>query len=768
MKRLTIYPVFAVALALCAGAAAQPPDLAGKTLGEVRLQGLERVSEQVVRAQIETQPGAAYSPRAVARDLRRLYELGYFATIKADAALEAGKVVLTYVFEEKRIIDEFRILGNDKVRTRNVRAALSWHEGDTFDEQAYPAERQSLLDLYESKGFPNAQVNFIVEDAGPGRVNITCVIEEGRKARIRKIQFDGNTVLSKRKLKKIVQTNRAWWFFGGKYDETQFETDLDNILTEYKNYGRLEVDIPEVDFAYEDSGKRMDITIHIEEGPEYTVATLDTSGNAVFDDDEVLKLLEVQAGDVHNAGQVVDDASLVQKGYEDSGFVTSSVTPQVTLDREAKTTNVIHRIQEGELMYVGEVKITGNTVTQDDVVRRELLLYPGERFDGTLLRASERRLDNTQFFDSIRFTREPIPGDEMFENLLVDVDEGKTGNFDFGLGYSTEERFGVYSELRLRNFDIANWPSFSGAGQQLRLRVNVGELRNQYYLAFTDPEIFGYPLAFGFDIFDESREYESGFNYEESSQGAQLRLGKQLSPYVSARTALRYSDIDVDNVGFVLNPELRKWGGDITVSSLWGINRNTIDRRFDPSRGSEHDLGLELAGLGGDNEFYRLDHDSIWYFPVDKAEKWIFSFRTREGWVNDYGDPGYVPIQYRYFAGGTTTVRGYDYREVGPTEKRFLWFGDEQYVGGELRLVQNAEIKYKITENLRVYSFVDAGGVWRETSDFDIGDMKYSIGVGLGFNIPRLGPIRIDYGFPLNPDEDQGSGRLHLQTGLRF
>ncbi len=766
--RLTIYPVLAVALAVCAGAAAQPADLAGKPLGDVRLQGLERISEQVVRAQIESQPGGSYSPRAVARDLRRLYELGYFATIKADAAVEANKVVLTYLFEEKRVINELRIVGNDKVRTRHVRAALSWNEGDTFDEQGYAAERQSVLDLYESKGFPNAQVNFIVEEAGPGRVNVTCAVEEGRKARIRKIAFDGNTVLSRRKLKKLVKTDRAWWFLGGKYEEATLETDLENILAEYKNYGRLEADIPEVDFAYDDSGKRVDITIHITEGPEYTVAALDTAGNEAFDDDEVLRLLDVQAGDVHNAGQVDADAQLVQKGYEDSGFVTASVEPQVTLDRDAKTTNVIHRVQEGELMYVVEVKITGNTVTQDDVVRRELLLYPGERFDGTMLRASERRLDNIQYFDSIRFTREPIPGDDVFENLLLDVEEGKTGNFDFGLGYSTEEKFGVYSELRLRNFDIANWPSFSGGGQQLRLRLNVGELRNQYYLAFTDPEIFGYPLAFGFDIFDESREYETGIDYEESSQGLQLRLGKQLSPYVSVRSALRYSDVDIDDYGFVLNPEIRRWGGDVTVSSLWGINRNTVDRRFDPSRGSEHDLGFELAGLGGDNEFYRIDHDSMWYVPIDKTEKWIFSFRMREGWVNDYGDPNYVPIQYRYFAGGSSTVRGYDYREVGPTEKRFIWFGDEAYVGGELRIVQNAELKYKITENLRVYTFLDAGGVWREASDFDLGDMKYSVGVGLGFNIPRLGPIRVDYGIPLNPDEDQGSGRLHLQTGLKF
>jgi len=150
LKRLSIYSVSAVALAVCLSVTAQPPELVGKTIAEVRVRGLERISEQVVRAQFEVQAGQEYSPRAVARDLRRLYELGYFSSIKADAAIETGKVVLTYIFEEKRIIDELRIVGNDKVRVRHIRAALTWHEGGTFDQQGYPEERQNVLEMYES------------------------------------------------------------------------------------------------------------------------------------------------------------------------------------------------------------------------------------------------------------------------------------------------------------------------------------------------------------------------------------------------------------------------------------------------------------------------------------------------------------------------------------------------------------------------------------------------------------------------------------------
>lgn len=770
MNRFALYAAGVAALLVCAFAGAQEAaDSSAQLVKEVRVEGLQRISEQLVRARLEVQAGQPYSQRAVARDIRRLYELGHFSAIKADAALADGQIVLTYIFEEKRVVDEIRIIGNDKIRTRNIRQVLSWREGDSFEEAVYAEERDAILKLYETKRFPNAQVDILVEEVAPSRVRVTYSIEEGGKARIRSVDFEGNTVVSDRKLRKLMRTRRSWWFLGGKYDEETFEDDLRKVVLEYHNYGRLEADIVGTDFEYDENGKRVDIVISLAEGPEYTVQSLETAGNEVFDDDEVQRLLEVQGGDIHNAGQVDADAELVQKGYEDSGYVNAQVIPQVTLDRERKTTNVVHRIEEGDLKYIREIRVTGNTVTRDDVIRRELLLNPGERFDGTLVQASERRLDNTQYFDTIRFTREPLAGDEMFENLLIDVDEGKTGNFDFGAGYSTEDKVTGFAELRLRNFDITNWPKFSGGGQEFRARIQLGSLRDQYSVSFTDPEFLGYPFSFGIDLYDESREFVSGLKYKEDTTGAQIRFGKMLSPYVTARTALRYSDIDVHDLPWYVAPDLRRQrGGSTTVSSVWGINRNTVDIVRDPTSGSVHDVEFELAGLGGDNHFYRIEHDSMWYYPLTSDNRWIFSYRTREGWINDYGDPGYVPITYRFFAGGSATVRGYKNREIGPKGRQFIFFGDEYRTGGELRLLQNLELKYKLTQNFRLYTFVDAGGIWATAGDFDFGDIKYSTGLGIGFFIPRMGPIRLDYGFPLNPDSDQGSGRLHLLTGLRF
>lgn len=741
----------------------------GKTIREVRIDGLERVSEQLIRSQLEVQPGQTYNQVAISRDIRRLYDTTFFSSIKADATLSGDEVIVTYMVEEKRVISEIKIIGNDKLRDRAIRGVLGWREGDTFLEDGYNEEREAVLNLYQSKGIANTTVDIVVEEVGPSRVRITYVIDEGRKARIRSIAFEGNDALSDRQLRKGMQTKRRWWFIGGKYDEDKLEADLEGVLDKYGNHGRLEAEVAGTELAYSESGKGLDITIQVQEGPEYTVGTLETANNEVFDDDEIVDLLEVQAGDIHNKGQVEEDAQLVSKGYADSGYINATVTPQVTLDRDSKTTHIVHRVEEGDLKYVREIKITGNDVTRDEVVRREIFVVPGERFDGTLLEASKRRLESTEYYDAIRMSMEEVDDDDRFANLLIDVEEGRTGFWNFGAGYSTDDGFGGYTELRFDNFDITNWPSFSGGGQQFRIRLNLGQRRTEYNLSFTDPEFLGYPIVFGVDLFDESYEYEGGSDYTQESQGAQIRLGKVLSPYVTARTALSYRSINYSDLGTGPFSAYRPYiGGDVTISTIWGINRTTTDSRRDPSSGSSHDLQLELAGIGGDNNFWKLDHDSTWYWSIDEESKWVLSYRSRQGVGFPFGDSDVIPLSDRYFAGGTSTVRGYDSRDIGPKRPRYGFIGEDESVGGELRLVNNVEVKYKASKFFRLYGFIDAGGVWLEPSDFGFGDMRYSAGVGIGFDIPRMGPIRLDYGVPLNADEDQGSGRFHLQGGFRF
>jgi outer membrane protein insertion porin family len=440
------------------------------------------------------------------------------------------------------------------------------------------------------------------------------------------------------------------------------------------------------------------------------------------------------------------------------------------VDRETKTTSIVHSVDEDELLYVREIKITGNDITKDAIVRRQLTLTPGDRFDGAAMRTSQRTLENTGYFEGTpRLTLEDPTPDDIWTDLLVNVDEGKTGNFSFGAGYSTEERLGAFTEVSLKNFDIMNWPTFTGGGQQFGAKLNIGDVKSSYSISFMDPELFGYPLSGGFDIFSESYKHDDA-DYTEQNQGFQVRGIKMLSPFVGARLSLRYVDTEVTDLPTLGYPTLRMQQDlEITIATIAGLTRNTVDLYRDPGRGSKHDIEVQLAGFGGDNEFYKVKHDSTWYKSIDEDSNWVASFRTREGWVDEYGSSEIVPLQERFFAGGSTTVRGYGSRDIGPRERRFRFFGEDYPVGGDLMFVTNTELKYKVNELFRLYAFVDTGAVWETTSDFDLGDIKYGAGLGFGVDVPKLGPIRIDYGFPLNPDEDQDDGgRLHLATGFRF
>jgi outer membrane protein insertion porin family len=472
-------------------------------------------------------------------------------------------------------------------------------------------------------------------------------------------------------------------------------------------------------------------------------------------------------GKVFSYDGIKEDMANIQGIYFDRGYIFAKVQETVSIDSQTGRVDVSYSIVENEIGFVNKIKIRGNIKTKDIVIRRELRIYPGERFDGEKLRRSKQRLENLGFFEEVSYDTEDtdIPNRK---DLIVDVKEAKTGTFSFGGGYSTVDEFIGFVEIEQRNFDWKNFPYFTGDGQDLKLRASFGTLSDSYILSFTEPWFLDYPVSFGFDLYRERHERESdvGYGYDEKRTGGDLRLGKELTEYLRGDLTYRYDTIEISGVREDATQDLKKEEGKNSISSMeFSLTQDKRDNRFLPTTGYLLTGSVQVAGgpFSGDKDFLKFFGRGSKYFPL-----WLNSvleLRLRLGIADAYGDSEDVPIYERFFAGGAYTIRGYEERKIGPYDRI-----TKDPLGGNSLLIGNIEYTYPLFDFLRTAVFFDSGNVWEKTSDLGSGGFKSSFGFGLRLKTP-LGPISLDYGIPLNkePGEDKKSnGRFHFSVGYGF
>jgi len=737
-----------------------------KMVKSVDIRGNKTISIATVLAKIKTKAGQEYSQNIISDDLKRLYNTGYFADISVDREDYEGGFRVVFYLKEKPIVDKITFTKIRYYNPRTILSKISTKEGKFLDQKALMDDVEIIKELYSKKGLTTISVDVETDmDEATHKAKLHFVINEGFRVKITKILVDGNTAFTDKRIIKLIKTRTAWLLNPGHLKEDILSEDMERIKSFYEREGYIDADA--MNTVTQGTKGRVTVNIVVNEGKKYYTGKIAISGHQIASEKEILDAMkEIKVGSVFSRARLDVDVANIRTLYFDKGYIFANVRQSTSLNPETGKVEITLEIQEGNLAYVRKVRIQGNTRTRDIVIRRELRLSPGDQFDGVKLRRSKERLRNLGYFEDINYDIEDTDVENQ-KDLVVQVKEAKTGTFSFGGGFSTIDQLVGFVEIEQRNFDFTNWPTFTGGGQNLLFRAEVGSVRSNLKLSFTEPWLFDHPIAGGFDVYRSQRlkERDIGYAYDEERVGGGIRLGKELSEYLSASTGYTFETITVDNLDSNVSAALAAEEGTNSVSAVnFRLTRDTRDNVFSPNKGLYLSGTTEFAGgpLGADKDFYKVHTKTSYYVPLKFNA--VIEFRMLTGFADAYGDSESVPIFERYFAGGANTIRGYNERKVGPLDSL-----TEDPIGGESLLVGNIELTIPVIDFIKLAGFFDTGNVWSTIEDFGSGEYKSGTGVGLRVKTP-IGPVNLDYGYPLNdePGEDERQGQFYFSISRGF
>ena len=730
---------------------------------EVNYTGPQTVSKQRILAQMRIKGGQPYSNQVVEQDIEALYKTGAIQNVRIFAQPEGDGVKVIVAVQTRAIMREIEITGAERIKAKRLRKEIKLRLNQSVNEQQLEEARQKIIEVYQGRGFNDVSVQFRVDpiDEKRGTARVVFTVNEGVKGAVSKIHFEGNAHFSERVLRKQMKTRgRTPIYFmdkSGRLDEVQLEQDLDKLREFYQDHGYIDVEIKEARRERTEKGP-MIITIVIAEGPQYHVRKLTVSGYQVAKEDRIRALLKMKEGSVYSPKQLRDDAKAVADAYGSGGYVDLVILPEGTPAGPAQI-DVRYNIEEGTRSFVNRINIQGNTRTKDKVIRREVLVAPGDVFNTVRVDITKKRLENLGYFAKVETYPEEtdIPGRKDLDIL---VQEKRTGSLSFGGGFSTVDQLVGFAELTQGNFDLFNWPSFTGGGQKFRLRIQYGTQRRDFILTLTEPYFLDRRLALTGQLFYTEANYLSAL-YDQRNYGFMTELRKPINAYVYATLGYMLQDIDIFNVAGSAPDFIQSQKGSFVESKIF--SSVVFDSRDNPllsHKGQRITLSPFISGgfLGGDTQVYALDLEGSQYFHLPKDL--ILLINGEIATVNQWGNGTEVPIFERLFLGGSNNLRGFPFREVGPQQ-------NGEPIGGQSMARATVELTFPIIEKARGAVFYDTGFVNSSAWSFGFNHIASDIGVGIRLDLP-IGPLRLDYGYPLQRDGYNGGGHFNFNVGYQF
>jgi len=753
---------------------------AENTVKEVKVRTLDQFGTDAsdVLSYCGVKAGAELSQEALSKDVRELLDTGRYGYAGVELEkVEGGYNVIYVVKRRYRFQEPLAIKGADYLSESKIRKLAELKSGDYIDEPILTTKAGKIRDEYVKKFFPNVKIGTELHpiEGSAGFANVTFTIEEGERVKIRKYRFTNNPSIPEAELRSSFG-QRPWYDPRGWFSDTPVsQQDLEDArqLAEdiYKNRGFLDAKVA-FPVAERVGKEKVDMVFDVTEGDIYSVESMNVRGVKLFPEHEVSAAAGRLRVDMVAGQETIDNAAKdIRDYYGSRGYVDTAVRViKEPVPGKPGRMAVTFDVREGELVYIRNIVIRGNNKTKDKVIRREILVSPGEIMNEVRITTSENRLKQLGCFSNVRHVTEKAEGDKR--DLVYEVEEQSTGNFMIGAGISSEESVVGFVEITQSNFDIMNWPYFTGGGQKARLGIEAGTRRQTAEISWTEPWFLDRPMALTVELYRRMRWYDE---YDEIRTGGAVGLSY---PVKVGRVGARYTlelvqmdDVDdgywyvndndvnasTDDLGLdenrVMPTQYFKDQEDAYGDALNSVIRlywahDTRDKPFVPTRGYQATVFGEASEGGiGDNEYYKLGVNYRRWFRMPWYHH-VLSLRGRFETVDAYS--GDLPIYEKLFLGGPRTIRGVEYRDLGP--KVYSASGDHAPIGGQTMALVSAEYTVPVFKAVRLAGFVDIGSLGEDAFDPELSNVCVSAGVGVRIDIPGF-PIRFDFAKPMVEDD---------------
>jgi len=725
------------------------------TVSSVGVDGNDFVSDELIESVFGLSQGDSISTTALQRGIRELFALGYFGDIEILADTVGMETRITILVTENRLLSHVEIQNAGHLNEDDALEAIVLYPGQTVSPADTERARQILLEMYAEKHRHSAEVTPVWSEPDAGNRSVLvfqCV--EGPDIRVGEIEFLGNSVFDDGKLRGQMDTRQDSFWRSGRFRESDFQADLEKVEAYYHNHGYPEARIEGVERSMLDDGRHLRFEITLEEGDHFSFGGVEFTGNEAYSDSILLRAMGFEQGDEYDQEELEESLMVLYELFQERGYFYASVEPVIHEGDEPYTLAVRFEVTEGERAHIRRVDITGNNRTLDNVIRREISMYPGDLFQRSALMRSYRNIFYTNYFQDVMVDFRYIEGSPDVD-LVFDVVEKTTGKAGIGAAYGGSDGFSGFIELGETNL--------FGRGQNLGLNYQFSKTKQDIQISFTEPWMMDTPLSLGGELFHTTSNYSE---YDRRRTGGAISVGRVL-PWVDYSSAsVRYmlekvnvTNITSDSTSFFYSLRDEDWPR-WTSSVRLNFARDSRDRQVFASTGSLNSLTAEFAGgaLGGDIGYQKYLIDSSWYVP--SFWRFIFFLRARAGMVTSLA--GREPPAYEMFELGGTGfygVRGYSSRSIGAVR-------GYDTVGGRSMLILSAEYRCRVIDQLQLAVFADAGNTWDSWSSSDFSDLNRGLGLGIRLEVPMLGILGFDYAYGFD-GPDRG-WEPHFQFGTTF